>query len=159
MHLAHRALKLQRPAPVMDAETGVAVGPSGALRAILLPQQLQRHRLLLKLLMDPREVWGGEARVMQPEVLIEPAERDLQMTLLVAPSPVHVLNQPLVGAGEELSTALHARESNHGKSSAAIGATNMFKAQKLESLRPLTVVRAPLRSESAKEQQPSLLFG
>src|SRR5437867_6835441 len=62
MHLAHRALKSQRPAPVMDAETGVAVGPPGTLRAVLLPQQLQRHRLLLELLMDPREVWGGEAR-------------------------------------------------------------------------------------------------
>ena len=112
--------------------------------------------LQLNLVQDPAQLLLA---VMQPEVLIEPAERDLQMTLLVAPSPVHVLNQPLVGAGEELSTALHARESNHGKSSAAIGATNMFKAQKLESLRPLTVVRAPLRSESAKEQQPSLLFG
>jgi hypothetical protein len=97
--------------------------------------------------------------VMQPEVLIEPAEHDLQMTLLVAPSPVHVLHQPLVDAGEELSTALHAGEPNQGKPSAAIGSTNMFKAQKLKSLRPLTVVRATLRRESAKEQQPSLLFG
>jgi len=97
--------------------------------------------------------------MMQPEVLVEPAEHGLQMALLVAPFPVHVLDQPLVGAGEELATALHAGESNHGKSSAAIGSANMFKTEKLEGLRSLTVLRAPLRGESAKEQQPSLLFG
>src|SRR5207244_5553140 len=95
---------------------------------------------------DPRaEPSPPSSAVMQPEVLIEPAEHDLQMTLLVAPSPVHVLNQPLVGAGEELPTALHAGESNQGKPSAAISSTNMFKAQKLEGLQTPTVVRATLR--------------
>jgi hypothetical protein len=33
----------------------------------------------------------------EPEVLVEAAEHVLQMTLLVAPSPVHVPDQPLMG--------------------------------------------------------------
>ena len=46
--------------------------------------------------------------MMQPEVLVEALKHLRQMTLLSAPWPVHVLMQPLVGAIEELATALYA---------------------------------------------------
>lgn len=80
------------------------------------------------------------------------------MTLLIAPFPVHVLNQPLMDTSEKLPATLHAWEPYHGESPAAICSANMFKAQELKGLGPLTVNRPPLRGESAKEQQPSFLL-
>ena len=77
--------------------------------------------------------------VMQPEVLVEALKHRPQVTLLVTSPPVHMLNQPLVGACEELAATLHAGKSDHGKPSAVIDPADVFEAQKFESLRPPTV--------------------
>ncbi len=97
--------------------------------------------------------------MMQPEVLVEALKHLPQMTLLIAPLPVHMPNQPLVGASKELATALHAGEPNDGEPSAAIGSADMLEAKKLEGIRPLTVLRTSLGGKTAKEQQPSFLLG
>jgi hypothetical protein len=97
--------------------------------------------------------------VMKPEVLVEALKHRPQMTLLDAPSPMHVLNQPRAGAREELAATLHAGESDHSEPFAAVDSADVLEAQKLECLRPPTVPRASLGGEPAKEQQPSLFLG
>lgn len=87
--------------------------------------------------------------MMQPEVLVETPQHGLQVTLLIAPFPVHVPNQPLVDVSAELPTTLDAGESNHGKSCATIFPADMFEAQASDHA----------SRESAKEQQPSFLLG
>ena len=97
--------------------------------------------------------------MMQPEVLIEALKHLPQMTLLSPARPMHVLDQPLVGAIEELATALYTRQPDHGESSTMVGPADMLEAEKLESVRPLTVLRASLSGKTAKKQQPSFLLG
>src|SRR5260370_19451148 len=82
--------------------------------------------------------------VMQPEVLVEALKHRPQVTLLVTSPPVHMLNQPLVGACEELAATLHAGKSDHGKPSAVIDPADVFEAHKFETLRHPPVRRAAL---------------
>src|SRR5215475_883917 len=97
--------------------------------------------------------------MMEPEVLVEADKHRPQLVLLLASSPVHMPDQPLVDARQELAAALHAGEPNDGEPSSAIGPADVFEAQKLESLGSLAVPRATLRGEPAKEQQPGLFPG
>src|SRR6185503_8178047 len=93
------------------------------------------------------------------EVLVEALKHLRQLTLLSPPGPVHVPNQPLVGAMEELAAALDTRQPDHGEASAAIGPRDVLEAEELESIWLLTVLRASLGGKPAKEQQPSFLLG
>jgi hypothetical protein len=97
--------------------------------------------------------------MMKPEVLVEALKHRPQMTLLVTPSPVHMLNQPRAGARKELAAALHAGESDHREPLVAVDSADVLEAEKLERLRLPAVPRTPLGGEPAKEQQPSLLLG
>lgn len=82
------------------------------------------------------------------------------MTLLVAPFPVQVPNQPLMNASKELPTTLHTGEPDQGEPTASVLPADVFEAQELESLRPsLPVHFPPLGGKTAKEQQPSFLLG
>jgi hypothetical protein len=97
--------------------------------------------------------------VMWPEVLVEASKHLPQVTLLIAPFPVHIPNQPLMGASKKLATALDAGEPDQRETSIAISSADMFEAEKLESFRPPVDACASLGGESAKEQQPSFLLG
>jgi hypothetical protein len=57
-------------------------------------------------------------------------------------------DHPLAGTGEELATALHAGDPDHREPSIAISSAYVFEAQKLESLRPSTGLRASLGGKS-----------
>jgi len=97
--------------------------------------------------------------MMQPEVLVEALKHRPQTLLLIASSPVHMPDQPLVGASKELAATLNAGDADHGELAASIHSADMLEAQKLKGLRPSTARRTPLGGESAKEQQPSFLLG
>ena len=97
--------------------------------------------------------------MMEPEVPIEPMKHHLQLTLLVTFLPVHMPNQPLLGARQKLAAALHAGKPNHGELSDLIDSTDVFEAQKLKRSWSPTGLRTSLCGEPAKGQQPSLFLG
>jgi len=112
--------------------------------------------LPLYFMQDPSEL---ALAVVEPEVLIEAAQHHRQMTLLLTAFPVHVPLEPVVGASQKFPAALHARDSDHCELAAPIHPANVFEAKKLERLRLLTELRAPIGGETAKEHEPSLLLG
>jgi hypothetical protein len=82
------------------------------------------------------------------------------MFLLLPPSPVSVMKDPLPCAGQELPATPNARETNQSKSPRSIYPTDMLEAQKLEGLRPSqSVPQTGHACESSKEYAPSLLLG
>jgi hypothetical protein len=98
--------------------------------------------------------------VVQPKVLIEAPQHPLQMFLLLPPSPVSVMKDPLPCAGQELPATLNARDTNQSKSPRSINPTDMLEAQKLEGLRPSqSVSQTSHTCESPKEYAPSFLLG
>ena len=62
MGLARRKFEMRLPPLVMKAELGVAINVLRMRGAILFPQQLACHSLMLQLFMDGDKVWRGAAR-------------------------------------------------------------------------------------------------
>ena len=115
------------------------------------------HPLSLYLLPYPVEL---SLAVVQPEVLIEAPQHPLQVLLLLPPSPVSVMKDPLPCASQELPATLNARDANQSKSPRPINPTDMLEAQKLEGLRPpQSVSQTSHVCESPKEYAPSLFLG
>jgi hypothetical protein len=115
------------------------------------------YPLTLYLLPHPAEL---ALTVMQSEVLIEAAQHPRQMLLLLPSSPVSVLKDPLPCAYQELPTTLDAGDAKQGEAPRSIHPTNMFEAQKLESLRSSLSIALPCKGrEAPKEYAPSLLLG
>ena len=63
--------------------------------------------------------------VMQAEVLVEALKHLPQVLLLIPAPPVHMLDQPVVGASEEFAAAPNTRKPDHGEASVAIDSTNV----------------------------------
>ncbi|CAE6855152.1 hypothetical protein R69746_07544 [Paraburkholderia aspalathi] len=109
--------------------------------------------LPLDLIPDPTEF----ARAMvEPKVLVEPAQHRRKVMLLFAFQPVPVPTEPLPRAKQELPATLYAGDTDQGEFPAAIHSTDMFEAQKLESLRPPAPLRTHCCGEAAEEQEPLL---
>src|SRR5215469_9411871 len=82
------------------------------------------------------------------------------MFLLLPFSPVSVLKDPLPCSRQELPTTLGAGDTNESKAPFSIHPTDMFEAQKFESLRsPQSVSLTCHARESPKEYAPSLFLG
>jgi hypothetical protein len=113
----------------------------------------------LSLYLEPYPVELSLA-VVQPEVLIEAPQHPLQVLLLLPPSPVSVMKDPLPRASQELPATLGARDANQSKSPCSINPTDMLEAKKLESFRPpQSVPQTSHACESPKEYAPSFLLG
>jgi hypothetical protein len=71
--------------------------------------------------------------------------------LLFASRPVPMLEQPLAGAGEKLSAALGAGDTDQGKPPAPIHPTDVLEAEELKRLRPLSMLAPHDGSKTSKE--------
>ena len=65
--------------------------------------------------------------VVQPEILVEAAQHQRKLLLLILPRPMPMLSEPLLGFGQELSAAFDARNPHQGKLASLIGAAHMRK--------------------------------
>nr|ART89703.1 transposase [uncultured bacterium] len=81
VHLAHRALQVPRPAGVFLAEGAVLVRLLAIGLAVFLPQQLQRHRGLLQLLVDLSPVGLEMARAARRRRRVHPCLQRLVIQL------------------------------------------------------------------------------
>ena len=79
--LAHRALQVARPAGVLLAEGAVLVRLLALGHAVLFPQQLQRHRGLLQLLVDLSPVGLEMARAARRRRRVHPCLQRLVIQL------------------------------------------------------------------------------
>jgi hypothetical protein len=114
------------------------------------------HPLSLDFVADPAEL---AVAVVQGEVLVEAAQHHREVLLLLASRPMSVSKQPLAGAGEELSAALGAGDTDQGETPCSIRPTDVLEAQKLKRLWPLSVLAPFDGRKTPKEQQPSFLLG
>src|ERR1035438_10781508 len=65
--------------------------------------------------------------LVQPEILVEAAQHQRKLLLLILPRPMPMLSEPLLGFGQELSAAFDARNPHQGKLASLIGAAHMRK--------------------------------
>jgi hypothetical protein len=63
--------------------------------------------------------------LMQSEILVEAAQHQHELLLLIPPLPMPTLAEPFLGLGQELSAAFVAWDPHQGKLAASIGAAEM----------------------------------
>jgi hypothetical protein len=66
--------------------------------------------------------------VVQSKILVEAAQHQRKLLLLIPPLPMPMLAEPFLGLGQELSAAFVAWDPHQGELAASIGATDMLEA-------------------------------
>jgi hypothetical protein len=66
--------------------------------------------------------------VMQAEILVEAAQHQPKLLLLIPPLPMPMLAEPFLGLGQELSAAFVAWDPHQGELATLIGATDMLES-------------------------------
>jgi len=73
--------------------------------------------------------------VVQPEILVETAQHHRQLPLLILPFPMHMLLEPFLSLGQELSPALFAWDPYQGKLAVSIRAAYVLETQEVKRIR------------------------
>src|ERR1700730_13540333 len=76
--------------------------------------------------------------VMQSEILVEAAQHHHELLLLIPPLPMPMSAEPLLGFGQDLSTAFVAWDPHQSELAASIGTADMLESQEVKRIRFLS---------------------